>query len=669
MKNFAAPKLRSRSPIRREGAFSESRTFSQSRVDVDSAQEDIAEFQPRLAKSSDFVDWLAHLPRFWLLVVDNMDDPDMVATLEKILSRFHRGFVIVTTRNRGAAKLGDQIEVSGMSRQDSAELLLRSINQGAIRTATNVSLANTLVEKLGDLPLAIDQAAAYINFCELSIDEYLSLFESEASYLLGKASENRYHNTKSEYDDRYDTVLKTWEISFRHVKRSHTGASTLLQLFAFMNHENIQEKIFTNIRFPPQMQWSALGDLSEFDAIGFHIPTLLIQCLNSKHYFMESFGILLKFSLVKRRSDSKSLCIHPLVHYWTFFRMTEIEKSQWLLTTMALLGVAIPLEQQLPALESSDLSQDIIPHVRTLFDFIPKVRIIPGIRNLVPVLYSVPYCADNTTLHRLCDQLEHVSLIAQDQFLNHATMLWKLTGACLRKPLCCPWTNSLILDAIGCVVDMSRKRCEEGGINALLLRMAFVLGQTLEERGCDASRKKQPHDPCIKDTSRSSVGIIGEFVSQWSPVNESVSQMESQAVKLREIYLFAITSLDLGQDMSTSIKEQKLKENLQEFASVKSIRVPVLKKLASISLKEGRSVECSLRDAKYLMEESKSVAAEVFREVSFAIATTFLRMIDSSEIGPGASCGITIPWEKPIDFLKSVRQWEQSIGPPVTFNR
>jgi hypothetical protein len=79
------------------------------------------------------------------------------------------------------------------------------------------------------------------------MDEYLVLLEKEQAYLLGHSSRSRYHKTAQLEKGQYDTVLTTWEISFRYVEDTHLQAALLLQLFAFMNPEEISEIIFSDV--------------------------------------------------------------------------------------------------------------------------------------------------------------------------------------------------------------------------------------------------------------------------------------------------------------------------------------------------------------------------------------------------------------------------------------
>ena len=82
-----------------------------------------------------------------------------------------------------------------------------------------------LAELLGFLPLALEQAAAYIEEAGIGLHGYLTLWERHQTRLL----EDRG------LGDRERTVATIWEISFKRVERVSPGAVALLQLCAFMS--------------------------------------------------------------------------------------------------------------------------------------------------------------------------------------------------------------------------------------------------------------------------------------------------------------------------------------------------------------------------------------------------------------------------------------------------
>lgn len=89
-----------------------------------------------------------------------------------------------------------------------------------------------IVQKLGALPLALDQAGAYINSLRISYSQYLPRFTGEFARIAGKRP------PKSVWQYREDTVFTTWEVSFNALGR---GAQALLLLCGFLDNEDIWE--------------------------------------------------------------------------------------------------------------------------------------------------------------------------------------------------------------------------------------------------------------------------------------------------------------------------------------------------------------------------------------------------------------------------------------------
>lgn len=271
---------------------------------------------PRTLYGGDLFDirnWLRKSPEYsWLVIIDNMDDPDMIDVIEQLIVNWHNGHVIITSRNREASRLGTAIQVSEMELSEATELLLLSI-QPTCQDETTRVLASRLATKLGNLPLAIDQAAAYINYQQMSMDEYLLLLEEEQAYLLGHSSRNRYHKTTQLEDGQYDTVLTTWEISFRHIRKTHLHASLLLQLFAFMNPEEISEVIFSDMANRSLWHTYGLnGELISMVPSDYGLDLELMEVLTSRIKLREAIGRLLSFSLIRRKAQTKTLSIHPV---------------------------------------------------------------------------------------------------------------------------------------------------------------------------------------------------------------------------------------------------------------------------------------------------------------------------------------------------------------------
>lgn len=168
----------------------------------------------------------------WLLVFDNADRPEDVRTF---WPRGGNGHIIVTSRNPQWAAVARPLAVEVFRRSESCELLQRR------NPDLTDSDADRVAAVLGDLPLAIEQAAAWRAETGMSTDEYLKLFEDKRTELL-----------ESRVTVDYDvSVEAAWNLSLDSLRDNSPGALELLEVCAFLSPEPISRKIFTSVRNMP----------------------------------------------------------------------------------------------------------------------------------------------------------------------------------------------------------------------------------------------------------------------------------------------------------------------------------------------------------------------------------------------------------------------------------
>ena len=189
--------------------------------------------------------------RDWLMIVDNADDAGVLtsgtggdpkaARLYDYLPYGDRGKIVFTTRSRKAAEDLTQSSVLGLRDMGKAEarplLALRLTNQTLLEDETAV---DDLLDVLACLPLAIVQAAAFINNNDISVSQYVSLFRETGTEaeLFGKRFEdpNRYHEMES-------TIARTWHISFDQIRRQDALAAEYLTFMACIDRINIPKSL------------------------------------------------------------------------------------------------------------------------------------------------------------------------------------------------------------------------------------------------------------------------------------------------------------------------------------------------------------------------------------------------------------------------------------------
>ncbi|WBB99796.1 FxSxx-COOH system tetratricopeptide repeat protein [Solwaraspora sp. WMMA2080] len=166
----------------------------------------------------------------WLLVFDNAEDPDDV---ERFFPRGGPGSIVVTSRDPRWGQIASGLPVDVFDRQESIELLRRR------GPDLLVSDAERLAAALGDLPLAIEQAAAWRAETTMTADEYLQLL----------------HDSQPDVDDVTEVeqdypplVAAAWHISLNGLRERDPSALRLLQVCAFFASEPIGRSLLSKPR-------------------------------------------------------------------------------------------------------------------------------------------------------------------------------------------------------------------------------------------------------------------------------------------------------------------------------------------------------------------------------------------------------------------------------------
>lgn len=178
----------------------------------------------------------------WILIVDDADDAetlfdypahtDGAGRLVDDLPLSRNGYIIFTTRTRAVAlRLAESnvIPLQNLGRADAATLLRRRLLPEHKHQARNQEALDTFLSTLAFLPLAIVQAAAYININGNSLAEYTTLFQDNlvnAVELLREAFESPEALEKSA-----EIAFAVWLVSRDRIISQDGPAAAL---FSFM---------------------------------------------------------------------------------------------------------------------------------------------------------------------------------------------------------------------------------------------------------------------------------------------------------------------------------------------------------------------------------------------------------------------------------------------------
>ena len=280
--------------------------------------------------------WMSGIQEEWLIVFDNADEPP-VFVVERFIPPGNRGNILITSRNRSMGSLisfENIIEINEMEEEDAINLLLKASYLEA--SAKHIEIAKNIVTELGCMPLAVNQAGAYIEAGRCSIDKYLQQFSLHRQTLMSDAT----FRGASNYDR---TVYGTWDLSLKEIKKRASGPSAgdaqaaqaailILQIWAFYHHSNISKDIFRSAAEESR------GHVVD-SKVAEKLP-LAMSCLNrtllaldknghwDEYIYEQGITILLSFSFYQRDDASGMLSVHPLVHCWSREQMSKSEQQR-----------------------------------------------------------------------------------------------------------------------------------------------------------------------------------------------------------------------------------------------------------------------------------------------------------------------------------------------------
>jgi tetratricopeptide (TPR) repeat protein len=224
----------------------------------------------------------------WILVFDNAESPESV---RQFFPAGGSGNILITSRNPQWASLARPLEVDVFMREESKRLL--TIRSPEISDAE----ADRLAGALGDLPLAIEQAAAWHAETGMPVDEYLRLLdEKRVDLLYGTAPLDNPH-----------PVIAAWNISLDRLEAKNPAAYQLLQLCSFYAPEPIARSMF--MQMPPS------SITPELDA-----------ALEDTIRLGQAIRDIGRYSLARFDHRTNSLQMHRLVQAALQFRMTEEDR-------------------------------------------------------------------------------------------------------------------------------------------------------------------------------------------------------------------------------------------------------------------------------------------------------------------------------------------------------
>ncbi|CZR70053.1 uncharacterized protein PAC_19954 [Phialocephala subalpina] len=181
----------------------------------------------------------------WLLVFDNYDTPSEFEDIRAFIPDAAHGTIIITSRSREAARLGEDIEVNGMHEPEALELLLR--RTGSPTTPQNLEHGRLIVNRLGYLPLAIDQAGSYVRRQNVPLNRFINHYERRREHVLRHTPQLWEYKRRlgTEEQESRLSVFTTWELAFEQLELCKMVKETdMIKLSGFLHHTCISEELF-----------------------------------------------------------------------------------------------------------------------------------------------------------------------------------------------------------------------------------------------------------------------------------------------------------------------------------------------------------------------------------------------------------------------------------------
>jgi tetratricopeptide (TPR) repeat protein len=271
----------------------------------------------------------------WLLIFDNADD---LAMVRDFLPPGGKGHILLTTRAHATGRIAQHIKVEKMKQAEGALFLLHRATildpdaplDDAMKSDRDT--AKAIVQAMDGLPLALDQAGAYIEETNCGLQGYWQLYQTQGVELLKKRGDL--------VTDHPDPVATTWSLSFEIVDQANPAAAELLRFCAFLAPDAIPEELFTE---------SAANLGPTLEPIASNLSTL-----------NAAIKELLKYSLMQRDPEAQTLSIHRLVQEVLKDQMDSALQSIWVERIVKAVNATFPEV----VFENWPLCERLLPHAR-----------------------------------------------------------------------------------------------------------------------------------------------------------------------------------------------------------------------------------------------------------------------------------------------------------------
>jgi hypothetical protein len=267
----------------------------------------------------------------WLLVFDNVPDR---ASVQAFVPPVGPGRVVITSQYQHWP-VGQALDVPVLDREMAGAFLVTRTGDQDERAA------GELAGELGGLPLALEQAAAYIQATGTTLAGYLALFRDRRDDLLARGEVAGHPN-----------VAATFALALSRLEGEASAAAGLLRLLACLAPEPVPLALL-------------LADPQAADQLDPAVAATLGPLLGDPLATGDAVAALRRYSLVTPAGDGLVL-VHRLVQHVTLAQLSADLVGQWKQAAAGLGEAAIPADTELPA--AWPVCAVLLPHARAVLD-------------------------------------------------------------------------------------------------------------------------------------------------------------------------------------------------------------------------------------------------------------------------------------------------------------
>jgi tetratricopeptide (TPR) repeat protein len=206
----------------------------------------------------------------WLLVLDDADSP---RSIESLLGTLTAGRHLITSRRAtGWHRAARLLPLATLAPDDALEMLLRITSPGD--DADRAPFGH-LAAELGYLPLALEQAAAYIQYTAISPAAYLDRLRRYPARMFAAPASPE---TAGE-SGRQRTIARLWQLSVQAISAEQPLAGEILRVIAWLSPDPIPRDLAYHLHDDPLTVDDALALLHAYSMITLNAQSITIHRL------------------------------------------------------------------------------------------------------------------------------------------------------------------------------------------------------------------------------------------------------------------------------------------------------------------------------------------------------------------------------------------------------